>query len=940
MGRVIVSSLKWFGAAALVGGIAASGAVLKEWRFDQGGAQGWDAKVNHVAEVRAADGALQARILDWDPWVTSPQFEVTASPYQVVEFRLKTDCGGQGQLFYSNTTDTPYGGFSPEKLISFNVRGDGQWHDYRIFPFWQAEKKIILLRLDLARPAEADKGKKSFAVEWIRVVELAQATPATDRAAWEFTQNTAGWEAPGAVSAAVAEGAWALQGSADEALLLRSPVAPFNVDSAGDWVVLELAVDRGRTATLSWASASAKGRSREVFAVKPDGRFHLYNLLLGGATGWSGDILALELQPSDVVGATAKIRRLQVSPDPLGPPVIEIRTAGVESAIARRGQVLPFSVSVRNLGGETCRDLRVDSLRLPEGVRLPTAAGWERFPAVDVLDVATLKFTLTAEREVEGEFELRLSGSGAPAEGFKGRLQVHPALALPKASYVPEPQPLKSDYELGALYFPGWPTIDRWARIWPTAPERRPVLGWYDEANPECVDWQIKWAVENGLSYFLVDWYWDRGGQHLDHWVKAFQKSRYNSYLKWAMMWANHNGAGSHSEEDQRKVTQFWIDNYFGTPEYYRINDMPVVMVWSPSNMNRDLGGKDGAKRLLEISREMARAAGYKGIWFVSMKWPEASTAAKDVQWLADASFDMTSIYHYMGHGGKAENPRAYSFDLVADSSLPYWRARQQTGILPFLPNLSTGWDDRPWAGENKATVVYGRTVPKFRRICEDAKTFADESGVRRLILAPLNEWGEGSYAEPCQEFGFGMYESVREVFCQKPEKGWPQNYTPADVGLGPYDLPTVGASNVDAWEFAQGPEGWNAMMGIGEFKVIDGALRLTTRSNDPAISTPIGSLWARRYKAVLVRAKVDPPAAGNAGALQLFWSTTAQAITEAAAVSVPLIADGEFHDYLLPVAEKPRWRGRVTSFRLDTGSLSGLSLTIDRIAMVPTDNP
>jgi hypothetical protein len=660
---------------------------------------------------------------------------------------------------------------------------------------------------------------------------------------------------------------------------------------------------------------------------------------VGGSTSWTGDILALELQPSDALGAAVQLRRVQIAADPVGPPAIEMRTAGAASAVTRRGQPLPFAVSVQNTGGEVCRGLRVAALRLPEGVRAPSAAGWERFPDIDVLDVATLAFTLTADREVEGEFEVVLSGPGAPEEGRKGRLQVYPELALPKASYVPEPQPVKSDYEVGALYFPGWPTIDRWARIWPVAPERKPVLGWYDEANPECVDWQIKWAVENGLSYFLVDWYWNRGGMSLDHWVKAFQKARYKSYLKWAMMWANHNDEGSHSEADQRQVTQFWLDNYFNTSEYYRINDMPVVMIWSPGNMNRDLDGKGGVKRLLEISREMARAAGYKGIWFVSMKWPEASTEAKDIQWLADASFDMTSIYHYMGHGGKAENGRQYPFDLVVDSSLPYWRARQQTGILPFLPNLSTGWDDRPWAGD-KATVVHGRTVAKFRRICEDAKAFADESGVRRLVLAPLNEWGEGSYAEPCQEFGFGMYESVREVFCKKPEKGWPQNYTPADVGLGPYDLPASGSSNVEAWEFAHGSEGWNAMMGIGEFKAVDGALTLTTTSADPAISTPLGGLWARRYQAVTVRARVATPATGNAGSLQLFWSTTAQAITEASSVAVPLIADGEFHDYLLPVAEKPRWRGRVTSFRLDTGSQPGLSLAIERLALVPAATP
>ena len=57
------------------------------------------------------------------------------------------------------------------------------------------------------------------------------------------------------------------------------------------------------------------------------------------------------------------------------------------------------------------------------------------------------------------------------------------------------------------------------------------------------------------------------------------------------------------------------------------------------------------------------------------------------------------------------------------------------------------------------------------------------------VCLGPLNEWGEGSYAEPNGEFGFGMYEAVRDVFGVKPEGGWPTNYVPADIGRGPYPV-------------------------------------------------------------------------------------------------------------------------------------------------------
>ncbi|MCF0233748.1 MAG: glycoside hydrolase family 99-like domain-containing protein, partial [Thermoguttaceae bacterium] len=124
-----------------------------------------------------------------------------------------------------------------------------------------------------------------------------------------------------------------------------------------------------------------------------------------------------------------------------------------------------------------------------------------------------------------------------------------------------------------------------------------------------------------------------------------------------------------------------------------------------------------------------------------------------------------------------------------AAASKPHWESRNTTGILPSIPNISTGWDSRPWHGFRQ-TVVYGKSVESFRKICEDFKTFADQSGVKRVALAPLNEWGEGSYAEPNVEFGFGMYEALRETLCKEPEGGWPTNFAPEELGLGPYDLP------------------------------------------------------------------------------------------------------------------------------------------------------
>jgi hypothetical protein len=57
------------------------------------------------------------------------------------------------------------------------------------------------------------------------------------------------------------------------------------------------------------------------------------------------------------------------------------------------------------------------------------------------------------------------------------------------------------------------------------------------------------------------------------------------------------------------------------------------------------------------------------------------------------------------------------------------------------------------------------------------------------VLVEAWNEWGEGSYIEPQQEYGFGDLDAIRGVLtdASKPH----EDVTPADVDLGPYDVPS-----------------------------------------------------------------------------------------------------------------------------------------------------
>ena len=77
---------------------------------------------------------------------------------------MKGTAPAVAELYWTETLEGPYGGFSPEKHRLFHTQGDGKFHVYRIWPFWHAAKKIIRLRFDPPNAGEFD-------IQWVRIAE-------------------------------------------------------------------------------------------------------------------------------------------------------------------------------------------------------------------------------------------------------------------------------------------------------------------------------------------------------------------------------------------------------------------------------------------------------------------------------------------------------------------------------------------------------------------------------------------------------------------------------------------------------------------------------------------------------------------------------------------------------------------------------------------------
>jgi hypothetical protein len=257
---------------------------------------------------------------------------------------------------------------------------------------------------------------------------------------------------------------------------------------------------------------------------------------------------------------------------------------------------------------------------------------------------------------------------------------------------------------------------------------------------------------------------------------------------------------------------------------------------------------------------------------------------------------------------------------------------------LTYYPVVDTGWDSRPWHGD-KAFVIEGRTPQLFGELLQDARTYAMDNQKPLIILGPMNEWGEGSYIEPCVEFGFDMIEAVRTVFGLGNRKRWPLNIGPRDIGHTLYDFPP--RAPVTAWSFdsregeAPAEPGWKPTMGIGEFACADGQLRFRTTSADPAIVTDYCGAKASEFSKAVIKMQLTGPLPPNAQG-QLFWSSDSQATSEPASVHFPIVPDGAPHEYTLDLKANPHWRGRITLLRFDPCDAKDALVAIDAFRLEP----
>ena len=260
--------------------------VLVQWDFTTDAEKAWVHAANHSKDVQIVDGVLKGTITSWDPFVTSLPFSIEASANQVIELRVRTTARGAGNIYW-----VPEGVAGPqEKLnVSLNWMGDHAWHEYRVYPYWQGDKRIVRLRIDFAGPSQA---LDTYEVDWVRVVEMT--SPTTAAKAW-CGSALGVWNGEEGRAVVDNDHVLALTAAPEEIATLFSPALTLPAES-NPIVAIEMSTESGDEGMLCWASSAGNGCHSKRFRIQADGKRHTYNLDLTGEKMWQGEILMLKMK--------------------------------------------------------------------------------------------------------------------------------------------------------------------------------------------------------------------------------------------------------------------------------------------------------------------------------------------------------------------------------------------------------------------------------------------------------------------------------------------------------------------------------------------------------------------------------------------------------------------------------------------------------------------
>jgi hypothetical protein len=344
------------------------------------------------------------------------------------------------------------------------------------------------------------------------------------------------------------------------------------------------------------------------------------------------------------------------------------------------------------------------------------------------------------------------------------------------AFHLPQFHPTPENDQWWGKGFTEWTNVAKAKPLFPghLQPQVPADLGFYDLRLPEARHAQAELARQYGIEGFCYYHYWFGGRRILERPVNEILLSKEPDF-PFCLCWANHSWSTAWDGTNKSLIEQNypgwddhaahfdWLLQAFTDARYITLDGKPIFLIYKPDDIPE-------VHKVMDFFRERALKAGLPGLHLVGVSHRDETWDPRPL------GLDACTMQALPRRDGRI--PRRYLSTKLKlalkqqKSELTIWDyeeflpslLRSNQVDFPDYPIALPRWDNTPRSGM-RGVVLQGSTPELFRRHLRQAMArVADNRPQERIVfLKAWNEWAEGNYVEPDQQWGHAYLEVIRQ---------------------------------------------------------------------------------------------------------------------------------------------------------------------------------
>ena len=323
-------------------------------------------------------------------------------------------------------------------------------------------------------------------------------------------------------------------------------------------------------------------------------------------------------------------------------------------------------------------------------------------------------------------------------------------VSQPSLEVIGKPAEIYSDYLTGVYYYPWY--SNTWGHEWPEGfvrdyldPVQTPVLGQYDSRDSSVIRQHLDWCNQYGIDLWVCSW-WGIDSRE-DITIKNYiQPELTANDVKFAIFYESAILGQTPFEIDSDLETQlindytYIADTYFNHPNYFKINNRPVVYIYLSRIYEGDYVGA------FSNVRQAISDLGY-----------DLYLVGGEMSWRAPTDhmnfLDAVAAYVILG-------VQDYGIDTDFFGSLgalySNWEEAADERNITLIPVAVPGFNNRKsWKTSPDNSIVIPRRGTEgasqtsyFEEYIKILRPFVD-SDLKLMMITSWNEWHEDTQIEP-----------------------------------------------------------------------------------------------------------------------------------------------------------------------------------------------